>query len=82
MAEFRYRIGMVGDVNNSGSVTALDATAIQQHLTKTVLLSDDALVLADVNADGRVSSTDAAYIQRVLAHIDDGFANGIYASLD
>ncbi|MBQ8057393.1 MAG: hypothetical protein IJ275_03555 [Ruminococcus sp.] len=79
---FGYKIGMVGDVDNSGSVTSVDVTTIQSHLAQISTLSNEALVLADVDGDGSVSTTDCVYIQRVLAKVDDRFANGVYACID
>lgn len=79
---FRYMLGMVGDVDNSGTINTFDATAVQNHMAQNVLLSDKALKLADVDGDGAVNIFDVMLIQRVVAQLDDGFANGVYAYLD
>lgn len=79
---FRYMIGMVGDVDNSGSITAFDVTSIQSYLAQSTVLSNEALQVADVNGDGEVNTFDVTDIQLVLAQIEDGFVNGIYAELD
>lgn len=73
---------MVGDVDNSASITMNDVTLIQRHISQYSSLSNEALQLADVDGDGRVNSFDATYIQRVVANIDEGFDNGIYSFIE
>ncbi len=45
----RYRIGLLGDVNNNGYADMADATIIQRLTLDMVNLSDDDLRVADVN---------------------------------
>lgn len=47
-----------GDVNGDGKVSSLDYIQIKNHIMKTKVLSDSALLRADVNGDGKVSSLD------------------------
>lgn len=79
---YRYKLAMVGDVDNSGSITINDVNMIQRHLSKTVLLTDEEQLVADVDGDGQVKIYDVQYIQRVLAQLDSGFANGVYVCLN
>lgn len=79
---FRYKIGMMGDVDNDGTISTFDASVIQQHIANNILLTGNALKLADVDADGCVDTFDVSCIQRVLAQIDDYFVSGVYAELD
>ncbi|MBR6007320.1 MAG: dockerin type I repeat-containing protein, partial [Clostridia bacterium] len=58
--------GLLGDVDGSGSVTALYALLVMRYSMH--LISDDAMAhfdLADVNGDGDVDSTDAVLIMRM-----------------
>lgn len=73
---YKFRLGIVGDVNNDTRITATDATLIQKHLGGLVTLSDDDLKAADVNGDGKVTASDATNIQKYLAGIITEFTNG------
>lgn len=79
---YRYMIGLVGDVNNSGSVNTFDVTALQSYLANGSTLSTPILKVSDVNDDGDVNSFDVTCIQRVLAGINSGFDKGIYTILE
>lgn len=58
---------LFGDVNLSGKVDILDATAIQRHLAGIELLSERQLAVADTNRSSKVDILDATLIQRYLA---------------
>ncbi|MDO4747947.1 MAG: dockerin type I repeat-containing protein [Eubacteriales bacterium] len=64
-------LGLLGDANQDGQVTVIDATTIQKHLVELLTLDDIGMLLADVNEDGTVSVMDATLIQRWVAKIDD-----------
>ena len=53
-----------GDVDNSGSVSAIDASLILRHAVGVETLSGDALRMADVDGDGAVTAIDASLILR------------------
>lgn len=57
---------LLGDANGDGSVTILDATAIQKHIVKIPEenFRDD---LADVNKDGSITIIDATLVQIMLS---------------
>ena len=63
--------GFIGDVDLDGSVTILDATAIQRYLADLTQLSGEQLAMADVDADGSVTIIDATKIQRYVAGMDE-----------
>ncbi len=49
----------VGDVNNDGEVSTLDAREILKHTVSMITLTDSALAAADYNRDGKVDTADA-----------------------
>ncbi len=57
---------MVGDVNADKKVSILDATCIQNHLSRIMQLDATALAVADVNFDNSVAVKDATMIQLYL----------------
>ena len=61
--------GLIGDVDNDGAVTILDATTIQMHIASLLTLSDEQLKLADVDGDNNVTVLDATSIQITLAEL-------------
>ena len=60
---------MLGDVDNDSKISIMDATAIQLHIAKTKILSEDALSRADTDKDSKVSVMDATAIQRYVAKV-------------
>ena len=64
---------LIGDVDNDGSVTIMDATDIQLYLAKTITLSDEAIKRADADGNLDISIMDATRIQLFLAQIIDKF---------
>ena len=57
---------MIGDVNADKKVSILDATCIQSHLSRMMVLDEQALVAADVNLNNKVAVKDATIIQLYL----------------
>ncbi len=73
---YKFKLGIVGDVNNDASITSSDATLIQKYVASLATLSNDDLKVADVNGDGKVTTSDATAIQKYIAHIITEFDNG------
>ena len=76
-----FRIGrLIGDTDNDGEISILDATAIQRRLAKIdgldyddyyhVYNTDTTGLISDFDRDGDVSIMDATAIQRRLAKLD------------
>lgn len=59
----------IGDVDNDGRVTILDATTIQKYLVLLVDLNEKGLICADTDHDTRITILDATKIQRYLAEL-------------
>ncbi|MBQ7133952.1 MAG: metallophosphoesterase family protein [Ruminococcus sp.] len=59
----------IGDVNLDGNISVIDATCIQRHLARLMILEKENLNYADVSGDGVVSITDATLIQQYTAQI-------------
>lgn len=68
LAKGAYKLG---DVDNNGYVTAVDARTVLRVSAKLVNnLSSAAMVAADFNKDGRITAVDARKILRVSAKLD------------
>lgn len=62
---------LLGDVNNDGKRTSVDARAILRHASKlTPLTHEDDLRAGDINKDGRVNSSDARLVLRAVARLE------------
>jgi len=75
-ANYKFKLGIVGDINNDTNITSADATLIQKYVSKMITLTEDELKVADVNGDGKVTTSDATMIQKYIAHTIDEFTNG------
>lgn len=64
---------LIGDTDLDGELSIRDATEIQKHLVKDIVLSEDALKVADLDADGDITVSDATMIQQKLAGLIDKF---------
>jgi hypothetical protein len=60
---------LVGDVNNSGSVTATDALWILQSTARLRTLTEEQAAVADVNSSNSVTATDALWILQYTARL-------------
>ncbi len=70
---------LIGDANQDGDITILDAVCIQQMLVNLRTLSEEGEAAADANQDGIVTVIDVVGIQRYLAGIEcPGFHTGEY----
>lgn len=58
---------MIGDINNDGDISIVDATAIQLHLARIKTLTNDQIKRADTNGDSKTTILDATQIQFFLA---------------
>lgn len=67
---------MIGDVNQSGSVTSADATAILKYKVGLITLTGDALIAADTNKSGSITSLDATTISKWKVGIYSDWPNG------
>ncbi len=62
---------LMGDVNNDGRITPLDASLALQANAKLIVIDDASTLAADVNGDGRVTPVDAMLILRQNAKLLD-----------
>lgn len=58
---------LIGDVNNDGKVSVLDATEIQKYIAGLTTFSSAQLAAGDVNGDGKITIIDATLIQKYIA---------------
>lgn len=59
--------GMLGDVNNDGTVDIQDATVLQRYFAEFTNIGTVNLAVADVNRDGKINIRDVTQIQRFVA---------------
>ncbi len=64
---------LLGDADLDSKVTVMDATLVQRHVAKDVILTDTAFTLADVDSDKKLTIMDATQIQRYVAKMIDEF---------
>ena len=69
-----------GDANGDGFVTIYDVTALQRHLAKLELLSENNLTAADIDGNG-LNITDATNIQRYLAEYENVYNVGEWINI-
>ena len=62
-----------GDANGDGTVSILDATIIQKHISELEYIADDRLFYSDTDGDKLVNIVDATLIQKKLANIISEF---------
>lgn len=60
---------MLGDVDDDGRVSIMDATMIQRHIAQLTTISEERIKSADTDKDGKVSIMDATVIQRFIAQL-------------
>lgn len=58
---------IIGDANNDGKVTAVDARLVLQHVAGIIKLTESQSTLVDMNGDGNVTAVDARIILRKVA---------------
>ncbi len=66
----KHNVGLKGDVNEDGSVTAADARTVLRACAGLELMTNAIEDIADVNDDGNVTPADARLILRVAAGLD------------
>ncbi len=76
IVDYKYKLGVLGDVNNDAKITSQDATSIQKYLSGLIEFSADEMKIADTNGDGNVTANDSTLIQKYLADIITEFPNG------
>lgn len=62
--------GIIGDSDNDGEITIIDATNIQRYIAKVSDENDISLELCDCDGDTKVTVSDATIIQRYVASYD------------
>ena len=58
------------DITGDGKVNIKDATAVQKHLAKIEVLSDEMVALADYDYNGKVNVKDATALQKHIANFN------------
>lgn len=80
----KYRIGLLGDVDNNSTIDTVDVTLIQRTIYELYSPSNEDLISSDVNDDGIVELFDVLAVQRYLAHlsmpnaVENGYFTGGY----
>ena len=69
-------IGLLGDVNNDGTVSIMDATTVQLSLASLCTLTENETLRADVDSDKDIDVMDVTAIQRYLVQYAVGYPIG------
>ncbi len=67
---------LLGDADLNEKINVKDATVIQKHAAKLLMLVGDATICADVNSDAKINIKDATAIQKFVAKIPVDFPIG------
>ena len=67
---------LLGDADQNEKINVKDATVIQKHAAKLLMLIGDATICADVNADTKINVKDATAIQKFAAKLPVDFPIG------
>lgn len=78
---YYYNIGMMGDIDNNGTIDYDDVNLVQQYIANLISLTNEQLIVADVNGDGNISIADARNIQKMYYGLITEFDNGMFAFL-
>lgn len=70
MAEGSYKLG---DVNQDGQVSVIDAVLIQCYILENYDIDDSFTIIADVDGDKNVNIIDVVYVLRYIINIIDHF---------
>ena len=63
---------LIGDVNEDGKVTVVDAKWILQHISGTRQLTEKQQKAADLNADGKITVVDAKWVLQIVSGLRKG----------
>lgn len=66
----REYVGIMGDVDLNGTLSVMDATLIQKHISEIDVLTSDCCKIADIDNDNEATIYDATAIQKRVAEID------------
>lgn len=78
----KYKLGILGDVNDDGIVDIIDSTLISRVLACIHQLSDQDLITSDINQDGVIDIVDVTIIQRYLSHLNSSFQEDFFVDLE
>ena len=66
LLQFAFKLG---DINDDGVITLVDARMALQAVSQTITLSDTQILATDVNEDGKISLVDARLILQAVAGV-------------
>ena len=69
-------VGLLGDVNNDGTVSIMDATTVQLSIASLCTLTENETLRADVDSNKNIDIMDATAIQRYLVQYAVGYPIG------
>lgn len=78
---YDHYIGMMGDIDNNGTIDNADVLLVQYYASELVTLTDSQKLVADVSGDGYVTTYDATLIQQKILGIVVEFPNGAFSHL-
>lgn len=78
---YRYKIGLIGDVNDDGVVDGTDGQLIQMYRAHMISFSNEEEIVADVDRNGIINVIDSSYINLCL-YTNPELLVGNYISLE
>ena len=73
---------LLGDADSNGKINVKDATVVQKHTAKLLMLIGDATICADVNSDSKINVNDATAIQKFAAKLPVDYPIGEMVTRD
>ena len=78
---YDHYIGMMGDIDNNGTIDNADVLLVQYYASELATLTDSQKLVADVSDDGYVTTYDATLIQQKILGTVVEFPNGAFSHL-
>ena len=78
----KYKIGMVGDINNDARIDNLDVSLLQSYINNVYNLSDEETSVSDTNGDGNIDIKDVSELSKYIAGRYENLHNGHFAFIN
>jgi len=78
----KYKIGLLGDVNNDGYVDGTDLNLVNYYIVHATNFNNDQLKTADVDGDGDINAIDLTFLNRKIYGIIDHLPAGVFTYLE
>ena len=66
-----YRISVIGDLNQSGTITLTDISMQRKHILELDILENEIYQAGDINKDGKITLDDLSKMRKIILGIED-----------